>query len=72
LDVSSKGLAFHVGGPPLENGTRLKASMDWPAALDEKCKLRLVFEGTVLRTLGHFTVVSIERPEFHTAGRTTG
>jgi hypothetical protein len=33
--------------------------------------LRLALEGLVLRTRGNLVVVSIERPEFRTAGKNT-
>jgi hypothetical protein len=33
--------------------------------------LRLVFEGIVLRTDGRLVVVTIERPDFRTAGKST-
>jgi PilZ domain len=69
-DISSKGLAFRTD-EPLEQGVQLKVSMAWPARLDNQCMLRLVFEGTVLRTHGSLVVVTIERPEFRTAGRIT-
>ena len=47
---------------------RLSVSLAWPAQIGE-CLLRLAFEGTVLRTRGNLVVVSIERPEFRTAGK---
>ena len=67
-NISSKGLAFHTDGL-LERGLRLSVSMAWPARLDNQCILRLVFEGLVLRTRGNLVVVSIEQPEFRTAGK---
>ena len=68
-DISSRGIAFDAD-TPLSAGLRLRVSMDWPAKLDH-CLLRLTFEGTVRRTHGNLTVVSIERPAFRTAGRNT-
>jgi hypothetical protein len=44
--------------------------MAWPATLDY-CKLRLVFEGVVLRVNGDLVIVTIMGPEFRTAGRST-
>jgi hypothetical protein len=44
--------------------------MAWPAKLDE-CLLRLVFDGVVLAVRGSLVVVTIERPNFRTAGRGT-
>jgi hypothetical protein len=69
-DIGSRGLAFHADGP-IEPGCRLSVSMAWPARLDNQCMLRLGFEGVVLRTHGSLVVVTIERPEFRTAGKIT-
>jgi hypothetical protein len=68
LDISSRGIAFYADGP-LERDQRLKVSMAWPAKLDNETTLRLVLEGVVLRTRGNLVVLSIERPEFRTAGK---
>jgi hypothetical protein len=70
LDISSKAVAFRTEDP-IKRDTRLKVSLPWPAKLGE-CRLRLSFEGVVLRTRGNLVVVSIERPDFRTAGRDTG
>jgi hypothetical protein len=69
-DISSRGLAFYSDAP-IERGSRLKVSVAWPAKLDNQCMLRLVFEGIVLRTDGRLVVVTIERPDFRTAGKST-
>jgi hypothetical protein len=69
-DISSKGLAFRINGP-LQPGLRLHVSMAWPATLGDGCLLRLVFDGVVLRVRGDLAVVTIDRPEFRTAGKIT-
>ena len=69
-DIGSRGLAFHADGP-IEPGCRLSVSMAWPARFDNQCMLRLGFEGVVLRTHGSLVVITIERPEFRTAGKAT-
>ena len=69
-DIGSRGLSFHADGP-IEPGWRLSISMAWPARLDNQCMLRLGFEGVVLRTHGSLVVLTIERPEFRTAGKIT-
>ena len=69
-DIGSRGLAFHADGL-LEPGWRLSVSMAWPAKLDNQCTLRLGFEGVVVRTKGSLVVLTIERPEFRTAGKAT-
>jgi PilZ domain len=68
-NISSRGLAFRADRP-LQSGMRLRVSMAWPAKLDE-CKLRLVFEGVVLRVGGNLVIVTIKGAEFRTAGRST-
>jgi hypothetical protein len=70
LDISSKGIAFHTNGI-LERYQRLKVSIDWPAKLDNQTLLRLVLEGAVIRTRGNLVVLSIDRTEFRTAGKST-
>jgi hypothetical protein len=70
-NISSKGLAFYADGP-VERGMRLSVSLAWPAKLDNQCTLRLVLEGTVLRTQGNLVVIVVERSEFRTAGTSTG
>ena len=69
-DIGSRGLAFRADGP-VEPGWRLSVSMAWPARLDNQCMLRLGFEGVVIRTHGSLVVITIERPEFRTAGKIT-
>jgi len=69
-NISSKGLAFRADRP-LEVGLQLKVSMAWPAKLDNQCMLRLVFEGIVQRTQDDLVVLTIEHPEFRTAGKCT-
>ena len=66
-NISSSGLAFRTDEPP-KPGSHLVVSIGWPAKRDG-CKLRLEFEGLVLRASGGLVVVSIHRPEFRTAGK---
>ena len=70
VNISSKALAFRTEGPICPD-MRLRVFVAWPVRLDE-CKLRLVFEGVVLRARDGLVVVTIERPQFRTAGRDTG
>jgi hypothetical protein len=68
-NIGSRGLAFRPDGP-LQAGWRLSVSMAWAAKLDD-CMLRLVFEGVILRTSGNLVIVTIEHPDFRTAGKAT-
>src|SRR5258708_24381821 len=69
-NISSKALAFRADGQ-LERGMRLRVSVASPATLEDQCKLRLAFEGIVLRTRGNLVVLAIQRPEIRTAGKIT-
>src|SRR5260370_24593586 len=69
-NISSKALAFRADGQ-LEPGMRLRVSVASPATLEVQCKLRLAFEGIILRTRGNLVVLAIQRPEFRTAGKIT-
>jgi hypothetical protein len=68
-NIGSRGLAFRADGP-VTPGWRLSISMAWAAKLDD-CMLRLVFEGVILRVHDNLVVVTIERPDFRTAGKAT-
>ena len=65
VNISSKALAFRTGGS-LHPGMRLSVSVAWPAKLNE-CKLRLAFEGVVLRARDGLVVATVERPQFRTS-----
>ena len=65
VNISSKGLAFRAEGP-LYPGMRLRVSVAWPAKLD-KCRLRFVFVGVVLRASDGLVVATIERPQLRTS-----
>jgi hypothetical protein len=65
VNISSKALAFRTEGL-LQPGMRLRASVAWPAKLNE-CKLRLAFEGVVLRARDGLVVATVERPQFRTS-----
>ena len=64
-NISSSGLAFRTDEPP-EPGSHLAVSIAWPAKRDDG-RLRLVFDGLVLRASGGLVVVTILRPEFRFA-----
>jgi hypothetical protein len=67
-NMSSMGLAFR-SETPLECGSRVSVSLAWPARLDNQCLLRMVFEGDVVRCEDGLVVLTIERYEFRTSGR---
>lgn len=67
VNISSRGLLF-VADQELAHGERLEVSIDWPAQLDNRCALKLVTTGRVVRTQQGLTAMSIERYEFRTQG----
>jgi hypothetical protein len=70
VNISSKALAFRTEGL-LQPRMRLRVSVAWPAKLNE-CKLRLAFEGVVLRERDGLVVATIERPQFRTSREAGG
>ena len=71
MNMSSKGLAFRTE-TALTDGARLSGSISWPALLDQKCRLRLFVEGTLLRVDGDVAVLRIESHDFRTSGSGNG
>ena len=62
-DISSGGV-FLKTAVVLPVGKRLQIFIDWPALLDERCPLRLVVSGRVLRSDGSGTAVGIIRYDY--------
>ena len=65
IDLSSSGLSFTTGQPPLP-GQKLEMSIDWPVLLDGAIRLQLVMSGIVVRTTNAATALRINRHEFRT------
>ena len=68
VDISSRGFSFRAD-TPLQHGMVVTASLAWPVALNEDCRLRLSIEGHVVRVDGALVVMTINRYEFRTSGR---
>jgi len=67
LNMSSGGILFttqHFLSP----GTRLELSVNWPAQLDNKCPLKLVASGRIVRVEADAAAMQIDRYEFRTQG----
>jgi hypothetical protein len=62
-DISSGGV-FLKTDTPLPVGKHIEVLIDWPALLDQRCPLRLVVLGEVLRSDLAGTAVGITRYEF--------
>src|SRR5579863_3272705 len=66
--VSSIGVAF-TNEIELPVGVTIELSIDWPALIDNICRLQLVGCGHVLRSSGGITVCTLAQHDFRTLGR---
>jgi hypothetical protein len=62
-DIGSGGV-FLKTDQILPIGKQIQVMIDWPALLDQRCPLRLVITGKVLRSALSGTAVGILRYEF--------
>ncbi len=67
INMSSNGVLFTTERT-LTPGERLEVAVNWPAQLDNKCPLKLVTTGRVVRADGDKAAIAIERYEFRTQG----
>ncbi|HVX66394.1 MAG TPA: PilZ domain-containing protein [Bryobacteraceae bacterium] len=67
INMSSNGVLFTTERA-LNTGERLEVAVNWPAQLDNKCPLKLVTTGRVVRSEGDRAAIAIERYEFRTQG----
>jgi hypothetical protein len=65
LDVSSGGVRFTTERA-LSVGEPLEITVKWPALVDNKCLMKLVINGRVIRSDPNSAAVKIERYEFRT------
>ena len=68
LDMGSSGVAFCADGD-LTPGAFIELSISWPVLLDERCPMRLIVFGRVLRNCGRLSACTIDRYEFRTQSR---
>ena len=66
LNMSSSGV-FFTSGHILPPGRTLELSISWPAQLNEKCALKLVARGRVVRFEQGCAAMQIQQHEFRTA-----
>jgi hypothetical protein len=71
VNMSSSGVLF-TSEQPLFPGRRLELSVNWPAQLDNKCPLKLVARGRVIRSEAGRVAIEIQQYEFRTAGSAAG
>lgn len=65
LNMSSSGVLF-TSAHVLLPGRRLEVSISWPAQLNNKCALKLVARGRVVRFENGRTAMEIQQYEFRT------
>jgi hypothetical protein len=67
VNMSSNGVLFTTERT-LNPGERLEVAVNWPAQLDNRCALKLVTTGRVVRSESDRAAIAIERYEFRTVG----
>jgi len=67
-NICSEGVAFFSDGD-LTVGSFVEVSISWPVLLDDRCPLRLIVFGRVLRSEEGWSVCSIDKYEFRTQAR---
>jgi hypothetical protein len=65
LNMSSSGILF-TAKAQLPIGERVKLSVDWPAQLNERCGLKLVALGKIIRSNAETVAIQIEKYDFRT------
>jgi len=65
VNMSSSGVLFTTGEMLLP-GRRLELSISWPAHLDNRCALKLMAQGRVVRFEGNAAALEIVKHEFRT------
>jgi c-di-GMP-binding flagellar brake protein YcgR len=68
LNMSSSGVLFTTENMLLP-GRRIELSINWPAQLDNKCALKLVARGRVVRSQPDCAALEILQHEFRTKGK---
>ena len=63
IDISSGGV-FMKTDETLPIGKQIQVLIDWPALLDQRCPLRLVINGKILRSDQTGTAIGILRYDF--------
>jgi len=68
LDIGGGGVLLKTG-TLLPIGQKIVVLIDWPVLLDQRCPIRLVVFGNVLRSNEASTAVGISRYEFRIRGQ---
>jgi hypothetical protein len=67
INMSSSGLLFSTDGTLLP-GKKVEVAVNWPAQLENRCALKLIARGRVVRTEKGRAAVEINQYEFRTMG----
>jgi hypothetical protein len=67
LEISSREVRFTTQ-QPLKRGQKMQLAMDWPAKLDNTCRMKLEIFGWIVECEPATAAVKIERYEFRTRG----
>lgn len=67
LEISSREIRLTTQHS-LRNGQKMRLAVDWPAMLDNTCRMKLEINGWVVRSAPGTADVKIERYEFRTRG----
>src|SRR5580692_3357813 len=65
VNMSSSGVLF-VSERIMSPGCRVELSINWPVKLSEKCALRFVARGRVVRSAGGTAAIEFREHEFRT------
>ena len=67
VDISSRGMCLRCEDSP-EPGSRMDVAVNWPASLENGCRLKLVARARVIWRAPGLVGLMIERHEFRTQG----
>jgi len=67
LEIGSREIRFTTQHP-LKPGQKMRLAVDWPALLDETCRMKLEIFGWIVESEPAEAAVKIERYEFRTRG----
>ncbi|MBZ5601578.1 MAG: PilZ domain-containing protein [Acidobacteriia bacterium] len=67
VNISSSGVLFTTDQVMIP-GRRVEVAIDWPAQLNNKCALKLVARGRIVRFEGDRAALEIMQHEFRTRG----
>jgi len=67
LEISSREVRFTTQHA-LQRGQKMRLAVNWPAMLDNTCRMKLEIAGWIVHSEPGEAAVKIERYEFHTRG----